>query len=149
MMGLLSGVTIDKLDLGGIFSGLGQLLKDVRTTITGKAPIDASKLAELEAKALELEGLAQKAQTDINLVEAQNPKLFVSGWRPAVGWLCVIGLFVQYLIYPLATWILPVVGYPEIKLPVIDVSDLYPLLFTLLGVGTMRTIEKVKGVSRN
>ena len=87
-MGLLSGVTIDKLDLGGIFSGLGQLLKDVRTTITGKAPIDASKLAELEAKALELEGLAQKAQTDINLVEAQNPKLFVSGWRPAVGWLC-------------------------------------------------------------
>jgi len=148
-MGLLSGVTIDKLDLGGIVSGFGKLAIDFRTALTGKTPIDESKVAELAARTLELSGLAQKAQTDINLVEAQSPKLFVSGWRPAVGWLCVIGLFVQYLIFPLSVWILPIIGHPEIKLPVIDVSDLYPLLFTLLGVGTMRTIEKVKGVSRN
>jgi hypothetical protein len=149
MMGLLSGVTIDKLDLGGIISGFGQLAIDFRTAITGKTPIDESKVAELAARAIELSGLAQKAQTDINLIEAQSPKLFVSGWRPAVGWLCVIGLFVQYLIYPLALWILPIIGHSEIKLPVIDISDLYPLLFALLGVGGMRTFEKVKGVARN
>jgi len=148
-MGLLSGITIDKIDIGGIFSGFGTLLKDVRTAITGKAPLDPVKLAELEAKTLEIEQILMTAQTDINKIEAANPKLFVSGWRPAVGWVCAIGLGAQYLIFPIVSWILPIIGHPEIKLPVIDISDLYPLLFGLLGFGTLRTIEAIKNVKRN
>lgn len=146
-MGLLSGVTIDKIDIGGIFSGFGTLLKDVRTAITGKAPLDPTKLAELEAKALEIEQLMVTAQTDINKIEAANPKMFVSGWRPAVGWICALGLFSQYFIFPIASWILPIIGHPEIKLPTLDVADLYPLLFGLLGLGAMRSFDKFKGVA--
>ena len=148
-MGLLSGVTIDKLDIGGIFSGFGTLLKDVRTVITGKAPLDPAKLAELEAKAIEMEQLLMTAQTDINKIEAANPHLFVSGWRPAIGWICAVGLGVQYLIFPIASWLLPIIGHPEIKLPMMNIADLYPLLFGLLGLGTLRTYEKAKGVGRN
>jgi len=146
-MGLLSGITIDKIDIGGIFSGFGTLLKDVRTAITGKAPLDPTKLAELEAKALEIEQLMVTAQTDINKIEAASPKLFVSGWRPAVGWICALGLFSQYFIFPIASWVLPIIGHPEIKLPVLNVADLYPLLFGLLGLGTLRSYEKAKGVA--
>lgn len=146
-MGLLSGITIDKIDIGGIFSGFGTLLKDVRTTISGKAPLDPTKLAELEAKALEIEQILMTAQTDINKIEAANPKLFVSGWRPAVGWICAIALGVQYLIYPIASWMLPIIGHAEIKLPVIETAELYPLLFGMLGFGVMRTYDKIKGVA--
>ncbi len=147
-MGLLSGVTIDKLDIGGIFSGFGTLLKDVRTAITGKAPLDPTKLAELEARALEMEQILLTAQTDINKIEAASPSLFIAGWRPWCGWVAGIGLAVQYLVFPLVSWMLPIIGHPEIKLPVMDVSELYPLLFSLLGLGTLRTFEKTKGIAR-
>jgi len=146
-MGLLSGITIDKIDIGGIFGGFGTLLKDIRTAITGKAPLDPAKLAELEMKSLEIEQILMTAQTDINKIEAASPHLFVSGWRPAIGWICALGLFIQYFIFPIASWILPIIGHSEIKLPVLSVSDLYPLLFGLLGLGTLRSYEKSKGVA--
>jgi hypothetical protein len=148
-MGLFSGVTIDKLDVGGIFSSFGTLLKDIRTAITGKAPLDPTKLAELEMRALEVEQILMTAQTKINEIEAAHPSMFVAGWRPAIGWICGLGLFVQYFAFPIASWILPIVGHPEIKLPVMDVSDLHPLLFGLLGLGTLRSYEKSKGIARN
>ena len=145
-MGLLSGITIDKIDVGGIFSSFGTLLKDIREVITGKQIPDAAKLAELEQKSLEIEQILMTAQTDINKIEAANPKLFVSGWRPAVGWVCVVGLVVQYFIYPMATWIMPIIGHPEVMLPKLDVGDLYPLLMGMLGFGALRSYDKMKGV---
>ena len=148
-MGLLSGITIDKIDIGGIFSGFGTLLKDVRTAITGKAPLDPTKLAELEAKSLEIEQIMMTAQTEINKIEAANPKLFVSGWRPAVGWCCVAGLVVQYFVFPITSWLLPIIGHPEITLPAMDIGDLYPLLFGMLGFGALRSYDKMKGTNSN
>lgn len=148
-MGLLSGITIDKIDIGGIFSGFGTLLKDVRTAITGKAPLDPTKLAELEAQAAQIEQVLMTAQTDINKIEAANPSLFVSGWRPAVGWCCVAGLVIQYFVFPLASWVLPIVGHPEIHLPAMDIGDLYPLLFGMLGFGVLRSYDKMKGTNSN
>jgi hypothetical protein len=148
----LGVVNIDTKDIlanaGSIFSGFGDLLKDIRTAITGKAPLDPTKLAELESKSLEIEQTLMTAQTAINAIEASNPSRWVSGWRPAVGWICALGLFTNYFIFPIASWLLPIVGHPEIKLPALDVADLYPLLFGLLGLGTLRTYEKSKGVAR-
>jgi hypothetical protein len=144
-IGLLSGITIDKIDIGGIFSGFGTLLKDVRTAITGKAPLDPTKLAELEAKTLEIEQILMSAQTDINKIEAASPRLFVSGWRPAVGWICVVALGTHYFVFPITSWILPIIGYPEINLPAMELGDLYPLLFGMLGFGALRSYDKMKG----
>ncbi len=130
----------------GLFSGIGQMAKDIRTALTGKDP---AKEAEAMQKLLELEFTAQKAQTDINLAEAQNPNLFVSGWRPAVGWICVTALGVYYVIFPLAKWIAHMIN-PSFDLPSVkfETGELMALLSGLLGLGGLRTYEKVQGVAR-
>ena len=83
-------------------------------------------------------------QTKINEIEAQSGSLFVAGWRPAAGWICVIGLGFEYLIRPLVQWILNIAKV-AVTLPGIDMNMMFPLLGALLGLGTLRGIEKIKG----
>jgi hypothetical protein len=86
------------------------------------------------------------AQTKINEVEAANPNVFVSGWRPAAGWVCVMGLFYTFFGQPLLGWLS---GYLGIAVPPnIDTGDLFILLGGMLGLGGMRSFEKLNGVSR-
>ena len=73
-----------------------------------------------------------KAQTDVNAVEAANPNIFVSGWRPMIGWIGAAGLAYQYVFRPLAT------GY----------GSLMELVVGLLGFGGMRSWEKSKGLTK-
>lgn len=73
--------------------------------------------------------------------------MFVSGWRPAVGWVCVLGLFVQAVGYPLMGWALSIWS-PGTPMPQIDADTLMSLLVPMLGLGAYRTFEKVKGVAR-
>jgi hypothetical protein len=146
-MGLFSGITIDKIDFGGIFSSVGTLLKDLRTAITGTAPLDPTKLAELEAKALEIEQAMMNAQSEINKIEAGSTSLFVAGWRPGCGWLCVSGLAWYVFIWPLWTWISTLAKIPPP--PIIDTSLLVTLLVGMLGLGTLRTYEKKEGLQGN
>ena len=99
-------------------------------------------LAQLNAE-LEL----SKAQTTVNAAEASNSSILVSGWRPAVGWCCVTALAYQYIIYPLLLWMM--VFNPDLIPPKPIVSDiLMELLFGMLGMGTLRSWEKIKGVAR-
>ena len=79
-------------------------------------------------------------QADINAAEASNPSLFVSGWRPAIGWIGAAGLAYQYIVRPLA------VGAGLHDLPALDHS-LMELVVAMLGLGGLRTFEKVKGVA--
>jgi hypothetical protein len=125
---------------GSIFSGFGTLIKDIRTAITGKAPIDPAKLAELEAKALELEQGMMTAQTRINEIEAGSSSWFVAGWRPAAGWLTVCGLGWATFVVPIWNWIAKLANVPTP--PVIDTSVLVSLLIGMLGLGAYRTYEK-------
>jgi len=129
-------------NIGGIFSGAGTLLKDLRTAITGKAPLDPTKLAELETKALEMEQLMMAAQARINEIEAASPSMFKSGWRPAAGWLCVTGLAWATFGVPIWTWIASLFRVP--LPPGIDTGVLISLLIAMLGLGTFRTYEKTK-----
>lgn len=86
------------------------------------------------------------AQIGVNQTEAASPDFFKSGWRPAVGWTCTAGLAVQFLLGPLATWAATLAGH-SIAFPTLDMGTLMTLLAGLLGLGTLRTAEKVKGVS--
>lgn len=106
--------------------------------------------AKLELFKLHQQGeLAQIAgQIEINKVEAASSSVFVSGWRPAIGWVCGSALAYTYLIYPLLTWA-AAIWFPSIKPPVLGNDGmLYELLLGMLGIGGMRTYEKIKGVSR-
>lgn len=85
-------------------------------------------------------------QLDINRVEASNPSVFVSGWRPGAGWVCVAGLAIQFIVNPLATWGASLWGN-AIAFPDLDLATLLTILGGLLGLGGLRTYEKVSGVA--
>ena len=103
----------------------------------------AGELAQLDAD-LKL----ALGQTEINRVEAASTNWWVAGWRPGCGWVCVSGLAVQFLIAPLCTWIATLAGHP-LAFPPLDTGTLLTLLLGLLGLGGMRTVEKVKGAEGN
>jgi len=104
--------------------------------------------ARLELLKLQQSGeLTQIAgQMDINKLEATNPSIFVSGWRPAIGWICGAGFAVQFVIGPLAEWGAALYGHP-VKFPQMDTGTMMPLLLGMLGLGGMRTAEKIQGVA--
>lgn len=80
-------------------------------------------------------------QTQVNANEASNPSLFVSGWRPAIGWIGAAGLAYQYVVRPIA------IGAGLHDLPVLD-SSLMELVMAMLGMAGLRTYEKISGVAR-
>ena len=82
-----------------------------------------------------------KAQTDVNAVEAANPNIFVSGWRPMIGWIGAAGLAYQYVFRPIG------VGFYGVALPPLD-GSLMELVVGLLGFGGMRSWEKYKGLTK-
>jgi len=101
------------------------------------------KLAELEQSG-DLAIIA--GQVELNKVEAANPNVFISGWRPFVGWVCGAALAIQLVVAPLAVQISTIAGKP-VPLVVMDVSLLTTLLVGMLGFGGMRTVEKLSGVA--
>ncbi len=103
---------------------------------------ELSTMAEKHAQEL------AKAQLEVNKTEAAHKSLFVSGWRPAVGWTCCIGLASQYILIPMANFTLALAD-STIEIPVLDMATMMPVLMGMLGLGAMRTVEKTKGVGRN
>jgi hypothetical protein len=104
--------------------------------------------AKLELIKLQQSGdLAQMTgQLEINKVEAANANIFVSGWRPAIGWVCALALLYQYLVRPLAVAVFAAVGHPLPVMPGLD-ENLWQLMMAMLGMGGLRTFEKVQGVA--
>lgn len=103
----------------------------------------SGELAELTAS-VEL----AKGQLAVNRAEAQSSSVFVSGWRPAVGWVCVLGLLYTFLIRPMLAWSSGFADTPVPVPPPLDMADLLTLLLGMLGLGGLRTAEKIKGVAR-
>lgn len=90
---------------------------------------------------------AMLAQLEINKAEAASGSLFKGGWRPAVGWVCVLAMLWTYIIQPFVVFTLTVVGVDMPPLPELNMSDLMPVLMGMLGLGAMRSYEKSKGVA--
>jgi hypothetical protein len=86
-------------------------------------------------------------QIDINKIEAANTNIFVSGWRPFVGWACGGAFAAHFILMPLLNWLIELCGHDAIVIP-FDMSTLSTVLMGLLGLGTMRSVEKVVGVAR-
>lgn len=127
----------------GIGEGVSTLANGIRTAITGELSPD--KRAELEKMAIEAEKLYQRSQTEINKIEAQLASIFIAGWRPFIGWICGLALGFNFIINPFIVWISRFLE-KEIKPPMLDMSELYPLVLALLGLGVYRTYEKARNV---
>ena len=84
-------------------------------------PTQAAK-AKADLLQMQVQGELQQmaGQLEINKVEAANTSVFVSGWRPAIGWVCAVALFYQYLVRPLAIWFLLSINHPIPNLPGLD-----------------------------
>jgi hypothetical protein len=83
-------------------------------------------------------------QIKVNQAEAQNPSLFVSGWRPAIGWVCGLACGWNWIGLPVVKLALEIAGHP-IDLAPADLTEMLPVLMGMLGLGGLRTIEKLQG----
>jgi len=140
-------VKIDTAGIGNLISGIGSAAKDIRAAITGKSVIDSDAQAQLEMKLAQIEQDGLTAQAKINEIEAGSKSIFVSGWRPALGWTCAIAFFYSFVILPMANWIARICFNVSLDFPSLDISALMPLTFGMLGLAVNRTVEKVRGVA--
>ena len=85
------------------------------------------------------------AQIEVNKIEAQSDSLFKSGWRPFVGWTCATSFALHFAIFPIVNFIIVFFGQKEIVIS-FDMTTLVTTLGGLLGLGTLRTYEKIKGI---
>jgi hypothetical protein len=140
-----------------IFSG-GDVIKAVGNIVEDYFPSEAEKgkmilqQQQMELEALKLDNALEQGQIATNTAEASNPHIFVAGWRPFVGWVGGMALAYQFILYPFLTWfwtlgqsmewISKTVSCP----PMLDTSALMALITGMLGIGGMRSFEKLKSV---
>lgn len=110
------------IDIGDI---LDKFIPDAGKRIEAKNLIETNMQARMVA------------QLEVNKQEAAHKSLFVAGWRPAVGWVCVLGMTVNYIVIPFVPSVQP-----------LDNTDMNTVLLGMLGLGGLRTFEKTKRVSR-
>lgn len=144
-------MSFDLTGIGGVADILGKVFDKVSHYIPDpqmKAEAQ-QKLMEMaqadEFKRIDAALQASQQQTDINKIEAANENLFVSGWRPAVGWTCGLALAYSTVIEPFAEFIAKVgFGYAGL-FPVINTTLTEQVLLGLLGLGVMRSYDKKQG----
>ena len=129
---------IDKL-IGPVTSLLDKFVEDKDQK--AKLAHEVATMAQRHAQEL------AKAQLEVNKAEAQHKSLFVSGWRPAVGWCCVFGMMGNFMVIPFANFVLALLEI-DVSVPLIDTATMMPVLMGMLGLGAMRTYEKRTGVSK-
>jgi len=135
------------IHLGKIKKSLREVQKMPRLDVVGK--IIDKVAGHVDKFTLDKEEKAQliqeinKAQIEVNKIEAGQTNLFVSGWRPFVGWTCGVALCYHFVLQPFLMFVLLSIGKP-MQLPVFDMSTLTTVLFGMLGLGGMRSFEKIK-----
>lgn len=87
---------------------------------------------------------AAKNQAVINAAEAANQSVWVAGWRPGIGWACGAAFGWSYVLSPMLTFGAALVGH-AVTLPALDLNGMMPVLLGMLGLGAMRTVEKIQG----
>jgi len=125
-------------------------LLDIGGKVIDRVWPDPEKAAAAKLELLKMQQSGELAiiagQLEINKVEAANPSVFVSGWRPFIGWVCGSGFAIQFVIGPMAEWGSALYGNP-VKFPQMDVGTMMPLLIGMLGLSGFRSVEKINGVA--
>lgn len=123
-------------------TGIGSVA-DLANTVIQKIWPDKS---EQEKQAIAAAVMVVQGQLDINKEEAKNPSVFVSGWRPAIGWVCGLACCWNWVGLPVAKTVSAYLGHP-LPISPADISEMMPVLMGMLGLGGLRTVEKINGVA--
>ena len=132
-------------------TGIGEVAELAKTVVNKFFP---DKTEEEKAKfAMALQEMnneyqLQQGQIDINKIEAANTSIFVSGWRPFIGWVCGIALAYVSLIEPLSRFISQVIFKYIGSFPVIDTTITMQVLLGMLGLAGMRSWDKKNGTAK-
>jgi hypothetical protein len=126
--------------IGPIISPLIERIPDPNERARAKEQIEAQMLAAMTS-------LVQ-GQLEINKAEAQHASVFVSGWRPGIGWICGAALAWNFIVQPIISWVAFLNGIDLGGVPTLDTGELTTILLGMLGLGGLRTYEKRLGVAR-
>jgi hypothetical protein len=128
------------------------IVKELVGPVTGLLDKFIEDKDQKNALAHEIATLAQKEahknaalQLEVNKTEAAHKSLFVSGWRPFIGWTCGLGMFGNFITIPFANFVLALLSY-EIVIPLVPLETMMPVLMGMLGLGAMRSFEKTRKV---
>lgn len=126
---------------------LGQVLDKI---FPDKEAADAAKLKLLEmqqsGELAKLESVTElaKGQLEVNKAEASSDGPYKGGWRPAIGYVCATALAYNYVVYPILVFIMSY-AMPDVDVPQVNIDEnLWELITGMLGLGVMRTWEKIK-----
>lgn len=123
---------------------------DPITAVAGLAGTVIDKIwpdkTEQEKAQLAAAVMVVQGQLDINRAEASSPSVFVAGWRPMIGWVCGSACAWNWIGLPTAKVALALAGHP-IAISPADISEMMPILMGMLGLGGLRTVEKIRGVA--
>tara|TARA_B100002019_G_scaffold265930_1_gene255818 strand:+ start:108 stop:494 length:387 start_codon:yes stop_codon:yes gene_type:complete len=125
---------------------IGQVI-EVADKVLGKFIPDKNLKMKLQKEMTMAFHDANLAQIQLNKQEAAHKNIFVAGWRPFVGWTCGVALAYHFILSPIIETILIAFGVTT-DLPSFEFSQLSSILMGMLGLGGLRTYEKMKGVSR-
>ena len=103
--------------------------------------------AEMQAELLKYAAEQSAQQSEVNKAEAANANVFVSGWRPAIGWTCALAFMFMYVVAPLVTWMAAFFNH-IVPIPQFDTNALMSLTTGMLGLGAMRSFDKKQGTSK-
>jgi hypothetical protein len=130
---------------------LTALLPAVTDAVSRFLPEDKEARAQaerqLEASLADSLAAIDLAQLDINKTEAASRNVFVAGWRPFIGWTCGAAMAYSYVLQPIISFGLAQANY-LIALPSVELAEMMPVLMGMLGLGGLRSYEKVKGVAK-
>lgn len=150
-MGILSDIG----GIGGIAKIAGKVFDDIHTSAEERASIARQdRQLDLEERKLDLErrrldATGDSQQVKVNIEEAKHPSVFVAGWRPAVGWVCVIALLWHFVLHDMVAWAMAI-WYPDLSPPPQgSIYEIIALVGGMLGLSKMRSSEKAKGISRD
>lgn len=128
-----------------ISSGIGLITAVISRVWPDKTEQQKAQLAAALAADANITTLL-KGQMEVNAVEAAHSNLFVAGWRPCIGWVCALAFAWQFVGLPIFLFIGQAVGHVIVP-PVFDISTMVTVLMGMLGIGGLRTYEKIKGVN--
>ena len=121
------------------------IINTVLGSVLPGTPADKIEEAKVAIQAQLANNEILKAQINVDNTEAASSSLFVSGWRPMVGWVCALAFAWQFLGLPIILLTSTITGHP-IPVPTFDISSMTTVLMGMLGLGGMRTYEKINNV---